>query len=534
MAKMNVFTLNNLSLYDELLKAYISEQDAMALKTVAIDGNTLKFYKVTEPVGDTAPAYEITLPETDISGLIPKITSATKGNVVIANADGTVADGGVALSALATKEEVNALDGRLDVVEPAIEAINNTETGILAQAKSYADGKDAAIQAAKKAGDDAAVAAKKAQDEVDALELKVGTVPEGSADVIAYIDKKTSGIATDAALGELQGKVAQAEADIDALEAKVGDKTVDKAIDDKITALNLGTTYEPIGKGAEEAGKVQDALDAYIESNDAKVAKKANSATTLAGYGITDAMTADEIAQAIEDAQYDDTKVKEDIQANADAIAKEKARMDAFMKLEDGQTLNDALDSLKELQDYITNEAADADVVVGKVAALEAILDGIGGEGEEATVVAYVTKAIEALKIGDYAKAADLNGAIERIAANEQAVAGLGDLAGKDKVAETDLDDALKAKVHTHTFVESELNKIADGDVAKWNTAATKASANETAIAGVDGRVTTAEGEIDTLQSEMDTVEGKVSALEGLVGEGYAEIAEQDIRNLFA
>ena len=33
---------------------------------------------------------------------------------------------------------------------------------------------------------------------------------------------------------------------------------------------------------------------------------------------------------------------------------------------------------------------------------------------------------------------------------------------------EVDLADAV-AKKHTHTFVESELNKIADGDVAKWN-----------------------------------------------------------------
>ena len=106
MAKLNVFTYENLALYDELLKGKMSEQDAKALKTVAIDGNTLKFYRVEEPVGETFPAYEITLPESDISGLIPKLTGATAGHVVITKADGTVEDGGVALSDLATKADV--------------------------------------------------------------------------------------------------------------------------------------------------------------------------------------------------------------------------------------------------------------------------------------------------------------------------------------------------------------------------------------------------------------------------------------------
>ena len=55
---------------------------------------------------------------------------------------------------------------------------------------------------------------------------------------------------------------------------------------------------------------------------------------------------------------------------------------------------------------------------------------------------------------------------------------GLGSIAYKSEVAEGDLNSDLAAKInaasgaqHTHTFVESELNKIADGDVAKWNAA---------------------------------------------------------------
>lgn len=169
MAKMQVFTYDNLLLYDELLKSYVDAEDAKSLKTVAIEGNTLKFYKVAEPVGDTEPAYTITLPETDLSGLIPKITGATVGNVVTAKADGTVEDSGIAIANLASKSEVEVVDDKADANTSAIEAINNGTTGILAQAKTYADGKDTSIQAAKDAAD-------AAQADVDTLETKVGDI----------------------------------------------------------------------------------------------------------------------------------------------------------------------------------------------------------------------------------------------------------------------------------------------------------------------------------------------------------------------
>ena len=145
--KLQVFTYDNLALYDELLKGYVDAEDAKSLKTVAIDGNTLKFYRVSEPVGETAPAYTITLPETDISGLIPKITGATAGNVVTAKADGTVEDSGIKAADVATKEEVStaktevenkigalddltttAKDTVVDAVNEVKESVDNTKT----------------------------------------------------------------------------------------------------------------------------------------------------------------------------------------------------------------------------------------------------------------------------------------------------------------------------------------------------------------------------------------------------------------------
>ena len=134
MAKLQVFTYDNLALYDELLKGYVDAEDAKSLKTVAIQGNTLKFYRVSEPVGGTAPAYEITLPETDISGLLSKLTGATENNIVTVGASGTVKDSGISIDSLATDEELKAVSDLVGVIPDGYKS-----TTIAAYAKELAD-----------------------------------------------------------------------------------------------------------------------------------------------------------------------------------------------------------------------------------------------------------------------------------------------------------------------------------------------------------------------------------------------------------
>ena len=79
---------------------------------------------------------------------------------------------------------------------------------------------------------------------------------------------------------------------------------------------------------------------------------------------------------------------------------------------------------------------------------------------------------------------------------------GLGTMAYKSEVAEGDLNADLAAKInaasgaqHTHTFVESELNKIADGDVAKWN------AAEQNAKDYADGLNTAMNGRVEALEA---------------------------------
>ena len=238
--KLQVFTYDNLALYDELLKGYVDAEDAKALKTVAIDGNTLKFYRVSEPVGETAPAYTITLPETDISGLIPKITGATAGNVVTAKADGTVEDSGIKAADLATKAEVKAVEDKADANKASIDAINNADTGILKTAKDYADSKVKDLADGAVATNTAAIATlngdettagsvkKAVKDASDTINAKIGTVAEGKTVVQMIEDAKTASTYDDT---EIRGLI---QDNADAIEAH---KT---AIDSKVTTL-VGT-----------------------------------------------------------------------------------------------------------------------------------------------------------------------------------------------------------------------------------------------------------------------------------------------------
>ena len=238
--KLQVFTYDNLALYDELLKGYVDAEDAKSLKTVAIDGNTLKFYRVSEPVGETAPAYTITLPETDISGLIPKIDGATAGNVVTAKADGTVEDSGIKAADLATKAEVKAVEDKADANKASIDAINNADTGILKTAKDYADSKVKDLADGAVATNTAAIATlngdettagsvkKAVKDASDTINAKIGTVAEGKTVVQMIEDAKTASTYDDT---EIRGLI---QDNADAIEAH---KT---AIDDKVTTL-VGT-----------------------------------------------------------------------------------------------------------------------------------------------------------------------------------------------------------------------------------------------------------------------------------------------------
>ena len=94
--EVKIITLKQLGLYNGLVKKYINDADAKSIKSVKIEGRTLKFYKVEESIGENVlPAYSITIPETDLT----EINNAIK----------------------AVKDVVDKLDGE-DTVEGSVKA----------------------------------------------------------------------------------------------------------------------------------------------------------------------------------------------------------------------------------------------------------------------------------------------------------------------------------------------------------------------------------------------------------------------------
>ena len=129
-----------------------------------------------------------------------------------------------------------------------------------------------------------------------------------------------------------------------------------------------------------------------------------------------------------------------------------------------------SLDTLTEIAAWIQSHPGDAAAMNAAITALQNKVD----TGDQ-TVSAYVAAAIAALNIGDYATAANLTALAARVTALESSVNGLGDLAAKDTVSESDLDAELKAKVnaaaegnHAHAN-KGVLDGITAEKVAAWD-----------------------------------------------------------------
>jgi hypothetical protein len=124
-----------------------------------------------------------------------------------------------------------------------------------------------------------------------------------------------------------------------------------------------------------------------------------------------DFVDADELDAAIDEAVETINETLNTKAAQSDLEALE-GRVDAFLT---GTGATEALDSLQELIKYI-NEHDDVEIsgILADIEAIEGKLAGVDG-----TVVDYVTGAINALKIGDYAKASDLTALAGRVEALE-------------------------------------------------------------------------------------------------------------------
>lgn len=308
-------------------------------------------------------------------------------------------------------------------------------------------------------------------DDVDsAIGLAIGELgnKEGDtpyANVKDYVDTKIADVVAGSieGLGALASKDKVAESDLEAtLATKINGKANVGTADD---TSDMDTLKGAKKYADEKAAAVQTEVDAL----EAKVGTVPESKTVV-----------QMIEEAQEAATYDDTEIKSKVQANTDAIgvlngeatvegSVKKTVADEIAKVVAGAP--ESFDTLKELSDWIATHGQDAAEMNSAIVALQNILDGIGDteSGEKATVVAYVTDAIAALNIGDYATAAQLTALAGRVTTLEGTSHTHANKELLDTYTQTEanLADAV-AKKHVHTNA-TELDKIANGDKAKWD-----------------------------------------------------------------
>lgn len=265
------------------------------------------------------------------------------------------------------RTDVNAVAGRMTTAEGKITALEGASAthATKEEAQGYADAKDEAITAAQSA-------ANKAQEEVDALETYVGTIPtdEKYADidnVISYVNKKAEETLAAAQGGssetaasvkqqldnyksENDTRVKAAEDAIDAIEAdylKAADKT---ELDGKITANANAIELLTNGVSAEEVDGVNDLIQ-YVKDHGAEV-----------------------------------TGMKADIAANAKAIEDHEA-----LATETYETKEDASEKLAEAKEYA--DQAEADAISAAATDAQSKVDALANGQVKANTEAIATKA---------------------------------------------------------------------------------------------------------------------------------------------
>ena len=364
------------------------------------------------------------------------------------------AKGAAEAAETAAKGHADGLNTAMNARVEALEAIDHDHANAAELAK-IADGDVAKWNAAEQNAKDYADGLDEVMDgRVAALEAKFG---DGEGNVEAQI---AAAVAAEAALREaadagLQEQIEANDAEILALQGLVGDKKVSDAISEAVKA------EEDRAKGIEggletrlaavEADHLVAAdkteLEGKIQSNADAIALLTNGVDAEVVDGVND------LIAYVAEHGTEVTGMKADIKQNADDIDALEGRMDAAetaIGTKAAQSDLEALDGRVE-------------VVEGKVSTLEGEMDDAEGRLDaletkvgDKKVSDAISEAIEALKIGDYAKAADLTAAINQHntdkAALEASIATKANDADLAAIAKTGSTDDLVQGAMTLVF----------------------------------------------------------------------------------
>lgn len=566
MANKSYLDMAGLTKYDELIKGVIgTEADAAETnaKTYAdglkstIDG---EIDKVEEAA--TALTTRVTNLETTVNTDHESRLDTLEGAATL--------EGSVKYQVKQASDAINATIGTV--------AEGKTVVDMIAEAKSEATYDDTQVKA------DIAANTKAISDEV----TRAKAAEQANATAIANEVKRAQEV--EAGLDSYMGEI-PADATSTNIVAYISEAIEKNAYDDTQIKKDIKANTDAIAvlNGSDTtAGSVAKAVaDAKKEIND-KI-----------GTVPADKTVAQMIADAQAAATYDDTQVKKDIKANADAIdalegvvgdvatlkTTEKTSVvgainevldgvnahktaidnvvttlvgeDANKSVREianeelaaqliGEGAKESLDTLEEIAAWIQSHPDDASAMNKAIEDLEKLVGTLPEGTTATTVVGYVDEAIAALKIGDYAKAADLTEAVKRIAQNETDIAALKTAVGEGGSVDSKIKTAIEALDATVTSATVEAGKGVQVEVVEVDGKLTQVSVTGNYDNAYDAKgaaaqaLTDAKGYADGLAGNYDAKGSAAQALEDAndyTDEKIAEfvaITDDEINGLFA
>ncbi len=313
-----------------------------------------------------------------------------------------------------------------------------------------------------KTSNDAVVALKAANADLQALQAKVGTLPEGSADVVAYINKKTEGIATDAALGELQTQVSGNTTAISTLNGS-GEGSVAKSISDALASYTNTTDMTAAIK------VVSDALDTH-------------EATAASTYATIDSLnTANQAIAGLETSK--EAVVNKLTSDNATQI--DDSNKDTFYP-----TIGRVTAEIDKTVTQVNND-------------ITALTAGLGTKADKATVEALTTTVGNNAATASQATAAVAKDLSDYQAANNAAVK-----ANTDAIAEiNDAEDGILAQAKAYAKDQADAaSTSASGvatDLAGFKTTVSQTYATQEALGATNTNVTNLTGRVGTNETNI-------------------------------
>ena len=522
MANKSFLDMAGLSKYDELIKGVIGTEADAAEENAKSYADDLKRTIDGEVESIEAAAGALTKRVVDLE---QTVNNDHEGRLDTLEGAATL-EGSVKYQVKQASDAINATIGTVAEGKTVVEMINDAKISatyddtkvkadIAANTKAIGDEVTRAKAAEQANATAIANEVKRAQEVEAGLDSYMGEIPADatSTNIVAYISEaieknayddtqvkkdikaNTDAIAVLNGSDTTTGSVAKAVADAKKeINDKIGTVPADKTVVQMIADAQETATYDD----EEVRGLISDnadAIDALEEVVGDVEALQTDNKTVVTAInelfkGINDHKDAIDNTVA--------TLVGEDKNKSVREIANEELAAQLI-----GENAQESLDTLEEIASWIQSHPGDAAAMNKAIEDLEKLVGTLPEGVTATTVVGYVDEAIAALKIGDYAKAADLTAAVGRIAQNETDIATLKTAVGEGGSVDSKIKTAIEAL---------------DADVTSAAVEAGKGV--QVQVVEVDGKVTT----VNVTGNYDNAYDAKGAAAQALEdAKGYAD-----------